>query len=609
MRRNRLIAGLLLFIPFLGMAQSLEIKPDKKGRLGYFDADGNKVISCQFEEAESFANGVARVRKDGKYGLINEKGKAIGGFKYTVMEEYADTDYYIVCEGGSEAKSKDKISSRTSIPSKIFKGSTYYPIKGAKWGVIDREGNMIIKPQYDELSDPINGVIYVSSGGKFGFYDVEKKKLVLKPTYNFIGAFNNLDVCWVKNGSKYSNGVLKGGKTSFINRDGKLIIPLKFEQVNTFPHSADPMESSLPIHSGQNSNNVLLSPFQPMPDSEEPYLWFATKGMATPGIVDVKGTIVLPEKKYNVVYKPTDGMVRFSTTEGKKRTLRTREGFFDIAQKKEYVTDSEYKFAPFTNGISKAMKKDSTLYYFVDRNLSEISDRYTVAGNFQDGYCTVGRAKKYGVVDHTGKEIIPLQYDGILAHFSEDLIGVKQDGKWGYITPHGEVAVPFVYDDVWTYTNGQAAVKQNGLIGVIDKKGEIVLPILWKDFKITETVPSAYYWVQKDDNLFYYYDMEKQQILFPKESKGYNDVWLFADKPYAMVKSLTFYGAVYRDGSECVPVRFDRTEDVEKALFYMQKNGLTTFKEVDLMRFKITLRGTCNSHSLYDRIPEQDWDY
>ncbi|MDE6180246.1 MAG: WG repeat-containing protein, partial [Phocaeicola sp.] len=94
MKKNFLVSLFMLF-PLLVLGQSLEIKPDKKGKLGYFDSDGNKVISCQYEEAEPFVNGVARVRKNGKYGLINEKGKAMGGLKYTVMDEYADTGYYI----------------------------------------------------------------------------------------------------------------------------------------------------------------------------------------------------------------------------------------------------------------------------------------------------------------------------------------------------------------------------------------------------------------------------------------------------------------------------------------------------------------------------------
>lgn len=606
MRKEVLISLIVLF-PVLAIAQSLEIRSDKKGRLGYFDSEGNKVISCQYEEAEPFTDGVARVCKNGKYGLINEKGKAIGGIKYTVMEEYADIDLYIVCEGGSEAKPKDKISTRTSIPFRAFRGSTSYSIKGAKWGLIDRQGNVVVKPMYDELSNPINGVIYVSKGGKFGFYNVDNMHLVLKPTYDFIGAFNNLDICWVKKGGKYSGGYVKGGKMSFVNREGKLIVPLKFENVSTFLPSEDPSNSSLPIHSGMALAETRITPFQPLPDSGEPYLWFASKGTTKPGIVDINGTILLPEKKYDIVYKPTDGMVQFAVTVGKKRNITTKWGFFNIETKKEMFTDAEYIFSAFEGGVSKAMRQDSSLYYFVNKDLTEISERYTWAGNFSEDYCAVGRGDKYGLVDRGGQEVISLEYDGI-GTVSDGLLPVKKGEKWGYVTPDNQIRIPFAYDKVWTFKMGEAAVVIAGKIGRIDTKNNVILPIEWDDYIVSEKIPSNYYWVKKSGR-YYYYDMGKRQLLYPEEGKGYDDVWLFQENEYAKVKSSMFYGAVYRDGTECVPTQFDKLEDVDKALFYLQKNNLTRFKKVDLKRFGIILRGTNNQYKLSDRIPEEDWDY
>lgn len=600
MRGNFLFSLFLLF-PLLAMSQSLEIKPDKKGRLGYFDSDGNKVISCQYEEAEPFMNGVARVRKNGKYGLINENGKAIGGLKYIVMDEYANTGYYIVCEGGSEAKPKDKIPTRANISTKIFKGSTYHPIKGGKWGIIDTKGNVLIKPEYDELSNPINGAIYVNKGGKFGFYD-ENMELVLKPTYNFIGAFNNQGLCWVKNGGKFTGYYVKGGKMSVINRMGKLVVPLKFESVCSFTPSNDPAYSSMPIAPLQ------MVPFQAMPDSDEPCLWFASKGITKPGVVDIKGNVLLPEKKYDVIYMPTDGMLKFSSISGKKPKIK-KWGYFNIDTKKEIFTDPEYVFYPFNNGISKAARNDSCLYYFVNKDFHEISERYTKACDFVEDYCTVGRGDKYGALNSSGKEVIPLEYDNVKTEFSEGLLGAKKNGKWGFVSSDNQVKIPFMYDRVGLFKKGCVTACISGKWGQIDSQNKVILPLEWNDFLKSETLPTDYYWVKKADNLYYYYDMKEHKVSYPAEGKGFTSVELFADKGYARVQLSLYFGAIRQDGTEYVPCKFEKKADVENAIFYLQKNKLSHFKEVDFKRFKIILRGTSNQHKLSERIPNEDWDY
>jgi hypothetical protein len=44
----------------------------------------------------------------------------------------------------------------------------------------------------------------------------------------------------------------------------------------------------------------------------------------------------------------------------------------------------------------------------------------------------VGLIGKYGFIDNTGKEVIPLKYDKV-EDFCEGLAHVQLNGKWGYI--------------------------------------------------------------------------------------------------------------------------------------------------------------------------------
>ena len=49
----------------------------KGGKWGFVDKNGAEVITPQFEDARSFANGLAAVQKDGLWGFINQEGQIV----------------------------------------------------------------------------------------------------------------------------------------------------------------------------------------------------------------------------------------------------------------------------------------------------------------------------------------------------------------------------------------------------------------------------------------------------------------------------------------------------------------------------------------------------
>ncbi|MBE6608927.1 MAG: WG repeat-containing protein [Ruminococcaceae bacterium] len=65
--------------------------------------------------------------------------------------------------------------------------------------------------------------------------------------------------------------------------------------------------------------------------------------------------------------------------------------------------------------------------------------------------------------------------DNIL--FSEGLISVFMDGKWGFMNKKGEVKIKAKYDSVTEFSCGLAGVGIDGKFGYIDIDGEIVIPL------------------------------------------------------------------------------------------------------------------------------------
>ena len=61
---------------------------------------------------------------------------------------------------------------------------------------------------------------------------------------------------------------------------------------------------------------------------------------------------------------------------------------------------------------------------------------------FLEGLARVTLNGKYGVIDNTGKIIVPLEYESP-SNFSEGLAPVFLNGKWGFIDKTGKIIAPF----------------------------------------------------------------------------------------------------------------------------------------------------------------------
>lgn len=82
---------------------------------------------------------------------------------------------------------------------------------------------------------------------------------------------------------------------------------------------------------------------------------------------------------------------------------------------------------------------------------------------------------KWGVIEKTGKIIIPAIYESLKC--SEGILVAEMNGKYGLIDRYGKVTVAFTYDHIGEFSEGLAAVKLNNKYGYIDKTGKLVIPI------------------------------------------------------------------------------------------------------------------------------------
>ncbi|MBR3446421.1 MAG: WG repeat-containing protein [Oscillospiraceae bacterium] len=118
---------------FSGGFAKVALKDDNNVlQYGYIDKTGKVAIELQFEDARDFQNGFACVKKDGKWGYINTAGETVVPFEYT------------------GAYGSDGLS---FVVGKEIDGET-------KFGAIDADGNTILPFVFEDMSNPVNGLVY-----------------------------------------------------------------------------------------------------------------------------------------------------------------------------------------------------------------------------------------------------------------------------------------------------------------------------------------------------------------------------------------------------------------------------------------------------------------
>ncbi len=89
------------------------------------------------------------------------------------------------------------------------------------------------------------------------------------------------------------------------------------------------------------------------------------------------------------------------------------------------------------------------LYGLQGQVLFKAAQNYDSIRNFAGDYAIVSMNSKKGIIDRTGREIIPVEYED-LGNYSDDLlrfgyISAVRDGKFGFLDKNGNVTCDFVY--------------------------------------------------------------------------------------------------------------------------------------------------------------------
>ena len=661
---RKLLLSCATVICTAGFAVAQDLIPDQnqKGKWGYVDADGKKVINYDYNHANAFIDGRALVQKGDKWGYINERGKEVIKIKFSEMGTWNGA-YCKVSEGG---KVEDGV------------------VTGAKYGYIDRNGEYVLKTEYDEIGPFVNDIAYVKKDNKFGYID-KRFNFVIPCKYSSIGSFNEKGFCWVKDGNNY--GVY--------NIQGDIVIPANYKALGTFNaklHEANPLLSRMmndpdikakikeygkehaselasaykanknpfSFKAGSFDNDALKKynegllncikdatdgmltdedkmliyentpydipsytfisgkNFSQLDMEERNYFVVSNSGMAAGdsprnyilscngdkiGIFSSTGEEVLKIGKFDIAFLPSEGIVPVARY--KKEQLQVN--YYRVSSDKLLFKDWQeaYAISPFVNGTAVVYKDG--MNYLVDRNGKTISDYYAVIMPAVDGVHVMGERNRYGLLDDKGGEILKPSYMLILpkkegVHCSQK----ERGGLYGYIDDNGKDVIPAKYEMAKSFKHGVAAVKGKNGWGIIDHETNPIVELKWEDIVSFDSPKQEVAWV-KENGQWCCLDIASKSIKFRTD---FATVYNFDEKGHAVVCNADGkFGSVNMEGETVIPTAIDDLEKVEECFALMEERGTDRITDTDVYRFNIYNSDKRNKYNLSDKIDSNMWDY
>lgn len=157
------------------------------GVYSYYNINFEKQFG-EYDYAGSFSRGVAAVKKDNKWQIIDTSGTSITEDEYLdvilddrgiccqkdrIFVKISDDEYIMINSSG------ERIGSESFNGAKLFSNDEYAAIlKDKLWGFINLSGETVITPTYEDAKSFSLGLAAVCSDGLWGYVDFSGNKII-----------------------------------------------------------------------------------------------------------------------------------------------------------------------------------------------------------------------------------------------------------------------------------------------------------------------------------------------------------------------------------------------------------------------------------------------
>jgi hypothetical protein len=290
--------------------------------------------------------------------------------------------------------------------------------------------------------------------------------------------------------------VEKDDKFGFIDRTGKVVIPLQFDSANDFHEGLALVTSNRKKMFIDATGKTIITPQFDIVDNFSEGLAPVNIGqkripnlglISDPGkwgYLDRTGKLLIP-LKFTHSENFSEGLA--AVTDG------DRGGFIDHSGKMIFEVPLDVTLG-FHEGVVGVLLHGTVNYFDRTGKKLPISTEYGPKSNsFSEGLVPISVGGKWGFMDRTGKLVIDAKFEDA-ENFSAGLAPVKihrdetvwcpvdESGNrsgatmmWGYVDKTGKTVIPAVFNSAEPFSEGLAAVSKCDQAYFIDKSGHTVI--------------------------------------------------------------------------------------------------------------------------------------
>lgn len=420
MKKRVISLSLTLLMTFSLLPSSLaaDQDPPERGTLTF-----EEVIAPQYEDAQTFSENLAAVKKDGKWGYINDRNEVVIPFQYAYAWPFSEGRAVVY-------KEIESLEDAPNVTADAY-SDVYSEYSVLELGFIDRENHYtpLLFADDEGAYTVTSTVTYYTMVRTMYVYDYANLKYTDQPRSTETYADENtrpedLEPLY------FYNGVLKIG--DFIcGSDGKEIL-LHVPEGFTHPQAGGSIDKDYVYVTGNLTEGLIPIRF---------------KGLDyhLGGYMDATGELV---KLFDYEYFG-EPVTRYD----EDGTPREDRSFTHI-----------YTVTPFNQGMAAAIQgtynaedgSTTAKYYgFIDRDFN-----WVIPPDYYLTVMTTGKNTYYEIFGNTGLAMV---------HNDEYL--------WGAIDKKGNTVLPFIYESLWPVSGGMILFQIDGAYGYLDAETlEVAIP-------------------------------------------------------------------------------------------------------------------------------------
>lgn len=192
----------------------------------FLDKTGREVFSVKEGKAYDFSDGVARIRKNDKYGYIDKTGQVVVPCEYKgLVNDFSEGLAVYRDDKNSLWGYVDK-KLRKIVPCKYSKAFDFkngmarvQDADNRKYGYYNKSGAQVVSCKYEDAFDFSEGLARVMSNGKYGYIDMSGKEVIS---------------CKFDDACDFHEGLARVGmneKYTYIDTSGKAVTEFKYDVI------------------------------------------------------------------------------------------------------------------------------------------------------------------------------------------------------------------------------------------------------------------------------------------------------------------------------------------------------------------------------------------